>query len=903
MLYLILAVFRHLITVNADLGNAYCPCQIHIDKDGYRDANCLDQNLTTIPNCIPNNTQVLGFDFNDLRYRSGQFQRFENLSLLSMYANEKFVAHTDSFQFLSSLSALDLSFTNYSSLSGEIFLYQSNLRFLGLRGILNLNVTQALFDHLGNLETLILNDKANLELQNGSFVGLPLLRELDITTIDDLLLHKYSFFGLSALKNLNIQNPLATINLPEEVFKPLTSVEELHLEGLCSVLFPSFDCKSIDERLQHAPSIQRLYIDKTLISHLGKGFLALKNLKELYFCDSIIEQCCGIFAIQSETFKNLSDSPLTKLVFGQCKMNMISRGWFKYLTELKEIYLFVTSFSYYSFWESFTFDLKTTSINKVRLSLTTHDGHFPNHFTVNDGFNETQLTFLELTDTKFNSVNNDIITKLPKSLIYLNLTFNYINYFGVEKLNYLDNLKTLDLSNQFDFQEQSSSEKGYGAQEYNPKIELKKQEFSYPIRNPLEDKNQKRFNVAKTKCLSLPHRLETLSKSSLLCNMVHAFCGSNNSLKILKASLQRDRSCFETLSFWSVLKNLANLEKLNLNRNLITEIPHGAFSELYKLRTLLLNNNKLLTLSFNVNDLISLETLDFSANSIGYASNSFTSQIEDISRKTHLTVHLGINPLICNCKHLDFVAWLTVTQVISNKSKLNCAFEHGTRLSIGKLSHVHNLKYKCTMHDVIIGCIVIFWGLNFILAGLAYIWHNRQKLKYLVSFGRRTLNPYHPIEDHDIEMEYDVYISYEGDYHVTRDMTLRDFVIYKILPRLEQRGVSVMIREDIDAGRNLYEEITQTVRRSKKVLAFMTNGYCSDMWNVFEFNQAVMEGIYTNRQVAIPILFESLRRENVKEEICEFLRMEPVHKHSPELSDRAFIDFLYDRIRDTRQFG
>ena len=868
-------------------------------------ADCWNQNLTTIPNCIPNNTLVLWFGDNDLRYRPGQFQRFENLLVLNIIANEKFVAHTDSFQFLSSLTALDLSYTNYSSLSGENFLNQSNLRFLRLFGSLKLNVTQALFDHLGNLETLMLSFKFNLEIPNWSFVGLPLLRELDISMIGYLLLHKYSFFGLLALKNLNLQNPFITINLPEEVFKPLASVEELHLEGLCSVMLPSFDCKSIDERLQHAPSVKRLYIDKTLISHLGKGFLALKNLKELYFCDSVNEQCCGIAEIRSETFKNLRDSPLTKLVLDHCKINIIVRGWFKYLTKLKEISLFVTSFYYVGFWDDFTFDLKNTSINKVCLSLTTHSGVFPEHFTVDDGFNETQLTFLELTDTKFKSVNDDIITKLPKSLIYLNLTFNYINHFGIEKLSYLDNLKTLDLSNQFDFQEQSTSEKGYGAQEYNPKIELKKQEFTYPIRNPLEDKIQKRFNVAKTKCLSLPHRLETLnvSKSSLLCNIFHAFCGSNNSLKILKASLQRDRSCFESLSFWSVLKNLANLEKLNLNGNSITEIPHGAFSGLYKLRTLLLNNNKLLTLSFNVNDLISLETMDLSANSIGYASNSFTSQIEDISWKTNLVVHLGINPLVCNCKHLDFVAWLTVTQVISNKSKLNCAFEHRTRLSLGKMSHVHDLKYKCTMHDVIIGCTVIFWGLNFILACLAYIWHNSQKLKYLVSFGRRTLNPYHPIEDHDIEMEYDVYISYEGDYHLTRDMTLRDFVIYKILPGLEQRGVSVMIREDIDAGRNLYEEITQTVRRSKKVLAFLTNGYCSDMWNVFEFNQGVMEGIYTNRQVTIPVLFESLRRENVKEEICEFLRMEPVHKHSPELSDRAFIDFLYERIRDTRQFG
>ena len=113
--------------------------------------------------------------------------------------------------------------------------------------------------------------------------------------------------------------------------------------------------------------------------------------------------------------------------------------------------------------------------------------------------------------------------------------------------------------------------------------------------------------------------------------------------------------------------------------------------------------------------------------------------------------------------------------------------------------------------------------------GIKHIWHNSQKLRYLVSFGKRTLNPYHPIEDHDIEMEYDVYISCEEDFYVTQDMTLRDFVIYTILPGLQQRRLNVMIREELDPGRNLYEVITHTVRRSKKVVAFLTNGYCQDI--------------------------------------------------------------------------
>ena len=918
MLQVIPLIFLYTITAVADRDDTHCPCQIYVNEIDRRVADCNRRHMTTIPNCVPNNTQVLDIVSNNLRYSPGQFQRFGNLMVLNLSNNTEFAAHNDSFQFLYKLEQLYLKETNLTYLNGETFLYQSKLRELDLRGTVgHLNVRQSLFDHLRSLEILNLGNKGEryFTLPNWAFVRLHLLRDLDISFTIFLRLENNTFSGLTALKYLNLQDSLGAINLPGDVFKPLTSLEELHLEGLCADMrFVPFDCKTIDDRLQHVPSLKRFYSDTKMISYLGRGFLSLKNLQELYLVNGIISETCEIVELEPDVFINLTDSPLAKLVVSHCNFGGVSPQWSHYLPELKEISLSFTTLVYFSDWESFSFGIENTDINKVRLSLRPIPFYSePDPFLVADGFNQSRLTSLELTDTPFYWVDDNIISKLPKSLNYLNLTHNYIIYFGVERIKYLENLETLDLSNQVEFQEQSSTEKIYDTHKCSPR--LKRQELLLPLRKEdcniqrmtsLQDKIQKRLNVTKAACISLPYRLKTLdvSKSGLLCNFVPAFCDSRNSLEILNASEQREKSCFETRSFWSVLKNLANLVELNLNENSITEIPKDSFSGLFKLRKLLLHENKLLELSFDVKDLISLETLDLSANSILYASNSFASQIDDISRKTNLTLYLDVNRLVCNCKHLDLVSWLMVTQAISNKNKLNCTFENETQINIGRISHAHDiLKYKCTRLDVTIGCTVTFWGLNIILGGLAYIWHSRKNLKYLVSFGRRTLNPYHPIEDHDIEMEYDVYISYEGDFNVTRDKTLRDFVIYTILPGLEQRGVKVMIREELDAGRNLYEVITQTVRRSKKVVAFLTNGFCQDMWNVFEFNQAVMEGIYTNRQVAIPVLFESLRQQQVKEEICEFLQMEPVHKYSPELSDRAFIDFLYERIRDTRQFG
>ena len=162
MLFIIPAIFCYMClisvtAVNADIHSVSCPCKIYLDEFGYRTTDCQHGNitqhgnLTTIPDCVPNNTQTLIFDFEDLRYKPAQFQRFDNLSVLSLYGNEKFVTHTDSFRFLPGLRALNIGYTNFSNLNGECFRSQSNLRLLVLLGHNGeLNVSKTFFDHLRN---------------------------------------------------------------------------------------------------------------------------------------------------------------------------------------------------------------------------------------------------------------------------------------------------------------------------------------------------------------------------------------------------------------------------------------------------------------------------------------------------------------------------------------------------------------------------------------------------------------------------------------------------------------------------------------------------------------------------------------------------------------------------------
>ena len=163
-------------------------------------------------------------------------------------------------------------------------------------------------------------------------------------------------------------------------------------------------------------------------------------------------------------------------------------------------------------------------------------------------------------------------------------------------------------------------------------------------------------------------------------------------------------------------------------------------------------------------------------------------------------------------------------------------------------------------------------------------------------FGRRSVNPYHPLEECQIELEYDIYISYERDHDITAHETMHDFVTKKLYPWLKRRGFKVLIRDELYAGRKLYSEISEALRKTRNVIVLLSNDYCLDFWNVFEFNSAAMEGIYTKRQVIIPITFEILKPEFFHEEINAFVKSGPLPRCTPNTDFNELTDYLLEKL-------
>ena len=284
-------------------------------------------------------------------------------------------------------------------------------------------------------------------------------------------------------------------------------------------------------------------------------------------------------------------------------------------------------------------------------------------------------------------------------------------------------------------------------------------------------------------CQKIPMSLITIkiSHSKLLCELVTVFVILPVCLNIwiyhIRVSVQIP------LKYLENDQNISKLKYLNVASSSLKSILNTAFSLLGFLRNLALQYTYIGIADFDLQTQY-LEYLDLSYNNILYLSKHLTETSDSIARHSQLVIKLKGNQLICDCERLYFVSWLRYSKAIYLKDKLTCNLsKSNTTYSISKIAELHHkLIYECSAQDELKGCIVGFLVLNSVLGLLSQLWYRRWKLRYLLAVGRRTVTPYHPIEEMEIELEYDVYISYE-----------RDFDLTKLYSEFQRRGLKVLM--------------------------------------------------------------------------------------------------------------
>ena len=936
-----LGILFHLTDSTSELTD--CPCNVNSTTQV---AECSALHLTMVPACIPNSIQtfiLMNNDFEELHPK--QFRRFKNLLKLDLLFNKIKRLGNSSFNALPELRILNLGcndiwdihsgfFTGISKLQ-ELSIFYNDLKhlneslFIGLSTLTHLdlshnrlhNISERQFIGLKNLVYLNLTSCYLYQLNENIFTGLSSLVHLNIGDNYLTYLSNGLFAGLNALKYLSLNdNPLYfSTSFPTDIFQPLINLEELHLVGICYYNNRLHDnCTYIDEQLSKVPSLKRLCIDGLPKRPLGLGFASLENLEEIRMGQDVLSRC-RIGTISKETFESLRNTRSLKLVLTDCKINKVLPYTFSPLINLTALDLSSNRHLCDQGLYNLMLGLNATSIKYLYLSeICSVDWEFG--YPVVEGLRGSELEVLDLSSSSISSIGPEIFKELPKSLNVFYLHHNKLDRMVpiyLIYLHYLDNLLKLDLSHQTSALSNRHMMHKVAHNTTEPvknifKVTPSKYTGERPSANgrtvpkTLSEPGNRVEHTVQNKhlenrlCFHVPARLEwvDISDSRLLCCILPFLCTSDNSIKTLKASGLKYNNLCSIDNFWMGLKNLSKLKDLDLSRNHIKNLPKEVFSRQKVLRKLSLSGNSLVILRFETKNMFHLETLDLSDNNIQYASNLFTTEIEHFARRTDVRIYLEGNQLICDCDRTDFVLWLQNTKVINNKDDLMCKYENGSQVSLKQIAGIHKLlEAQCIVIIVTVSCVVGFTFLLLVLSIAALIYYKRWKLRYLLSIGRRNVNPYHPIEECHIEMEYDIYISYERDYFVTSNETLHEFVTQKLYPGLQQQGFKVIIRDELDIGMKLYDVISRTLRKCRKVIVLLSNDYCMDYWNIFEFNMAVMEGIYTKRNIVISVTFETLNPMDLHEEVFSFLNSEPVLKYTSDTDFTVLTEYLSDRVR------
>ncbi|KAM3857937.1 leucine-rich repeat and immunoglobulin-like domain-containing nogo receptor-interacting protein 1 [Diretmus argenteus] len=232
------------------------PCKCNIVE---LEVNCSERQLATVPNGLPQDSQLLNITHNKI----------------------KTLVHQQ-FKTLTQLWDLDLS--------DNILVMIEVEAFLGLTSLLTLRLAR---NHLKVIPV-------------GAFVGLSKLQLLDISSNEILVFLDFTFRDLAALQHMRAgENDLVYIS--HHAFTGLTSLQELHLDQCNLTTVPT-------EALTQLSGLTSLRFHRLgLTTLLNNSFRLLRRLKEL-----VISHCPWLEVLAGNSLFGLN---LTSLTISNCNLS------------------------------------------------------------------------------------------------------------------------------------------------------------------------------------------------------------------------------------------------------------------------------------------------------------------------------------------------------------------------------------------------------------------------------------------------------------------------------------------------------------------------------------------------------------------------------------------------------
>ncbi|XP_044073723.1 toll-like receptor 8 isoform X1 [Siniperca chuatsi] len=480
------------------------------------------------------------------------------------------------------------------------------------------------------------------------------------------------------------------------------------------------------------------------------------------------------------------------------------------------------------------------------------------------------IACLNLSGNGFSAALNGTEFSLLPNLTYLDLSFNKIDLAYDNAFNELKKLQVLDLSHN------SHYFKAFG------------------ITHNLNFTK----NLPALRVLNMSHNsISTLTTKLMYSKSLTELQFTNNYL----GTLWKERDG----SYKTLFTNLTNLAILDISQNTIAKIPDEVYEYLPRTLTVLrishnaltdfkwdklkcFNQLQILDLSFNslanvtgINSNVThtLTFLDLSHNNIFHLDNGFPNgakslttlslsynKLAIINQSTFQTrpdnqIHtlfLQRNPFQCTCDSLDFILWIENSNVKIPRltSEVTCNTpenQKGRALIYFDINQCVNDSQAFLIYILTNSFIIVFM----FVATVAHLFY--WDASYVLHYMKAKLKGYRSLNSPD--GVYDVFVTYD-----TKDPHVSDWVMRNLRVKLEEEGekhLPLCLEErDWPPGVPLVDNLTQSIRYSRKTLFVLTEGY-------------VKTGVF---KLAMYLAHQRLLDENM--DVIVLLMLEPVLQHS-----------------------
>lgn len=788
----------------------------------------------------------------------------------------------DSFAIMSKLQFLDLSFNNITRVPKALpqsllslnlgnnriqYIYKDdfhelhNLKVLKIEGNcprcqnapypcvpcenISLGIHPEAFHSLTQLDTLNLGGNSLKHVDPLWFKNLRKLKQLfltfnfllkPITEEASFLIHLRNLERMDLSFNFNLKVYPKTIALSQN-FSNLVALRTLHLQGL---VFQNIGPDTL-RPLYNLRNLSALNLGTNFLIHTDPSiFRYLSHLKMIYLAEN------RLYPIPvknptppSEGYNQRSDISILPLIkpHARDKTYELSHGLIK-----QECY------------------------DSGRVLILSSNNLFfisPKQF---EGYGN--IACLNLSRNGFSAALNGTEFSLLPNLTYLDLSFNKIDLAYSFAFKELKKLQVLDLS--------------YNSHYFK----------AYGITHNLDFLK----NLPVLRVLNMSYNsISTLTTKQMYSKSLVELRFAHNDLGVLWK--ERDGSYTELFT------NLSNLTILDISYNNIAKIPDKIYEYLPRnLTTLYISHNSLtdfkwnklsflhqlqiLDLSFNsltnvtgINVISTLTFLDLSHNQIFHLDDGFlkgaqslravslcSNKLTTINQSTFQaspenqihTIFLQGNPFECTCDLLDFILWIENSDVKIPRltSEVTChapATQRGQSVIYFDIKQCVNGSQAFLIYILTSSFIIAFM----FVATVAHLFY--WDASYVLHYMKAKLKGYSSLNS--LDSVYDVFVTYD-----TRDPHVSEWVMKNLRVKLEEEGeknLPLCLEErDWTPGVPLLDNLTQSIRYSRKTLFVLTEGY-------------VRTGIF---KLAMYLAHQRLIDENV--DVIVVLMLEPVLQHS-----------------------